>query len=187
MIVVFGKTRSGKDTVAKYLAEKLDYSFIVTYTDRPIRSTELNGREHFFISTKEMNTLFDSDKVVLKTHIVDPVQSLKDRSYKGYRYCTKKEDLCDNSIVILDYNGIVELSKSGIRFTTIYVISPYKTRKERTSRVKTDLDIFNKRCRDEYSQFVKGVGDCADFVIDNNSTLEDLYSKIDEVIKCIRG
>lgn len=187
MIVIFGKTRSGKDTVARYFVENLGYKFNVSYTDRPIRDTEVNGREHWFVSTEDMDKIYKSDTVTLKTHIVDPVESLKDRNYKGYRYCTKKANLNDKTVAILDYNGIVELAKSGIEFKTVFVTSSYKVRKDRALSTNIDLKAFEKRCRDEYAQFVDGVQDCADFVIDNSGTLEELYSKIDKVIECIRG
>ena len=187
MIVIFGKTRSGKDTIARYLKKKLGYKFIVSYTDRPIRPTEQNGMEHFFVSEEEMNKLYTSSDTIVKTHIVDPILSLKDKSYKGYRYCTKTEDITDNSIAVLDYNGIVELSKCNIKFTTIFVTSPFDTRKGRAMSTGITVEDFEKRCRDEYAQFADGVQDCADFVIDNSGTLEELYSKVDKVIECIRG
>lgn len=183
MIVVFGATRSGKDTVARYLVGKLGYKFIVSYTDRPIRDTEVNGREHLFISTEDMDKIYKSDTVTLKTHIVDPVESLKDRNYRGYSYCTKKEDLNDKTVAILDYNGIVELAKSDIEFKTILVTSPYKVRKDRALSTNIDLKTFEKRCKDEYSQFVDNCKRYADFVVDNSGTLEELYSNIDKIIK----
>lgn len=35
MIVLFGKTCSGKDTIMKYLVEHYGYKKLVTYTTRP--------------------------------------------------------------------------------------------------------------------------------------------------------
>ena len=54
IICLLGETASGKDTIAKYITKTLDIKQVVSYTTRPIRSNEQNGREHWFISKEEM-------------------------------------------------------------------------------------------------------------------------------------
>lgn len=47
MIILVGKSCSGKDTVVKELT-KMGYNKIVTCTTRPPRPGEINGREYHF-------------------------------------------------------------------------------------------------------------------------------------------
>ena len=49
MIILVGKSCSGKDTVVKELA-KMGYNKIVTCTTRPPRPGEIDGREYHFLN-----------------------------------------------------------------------------------------------------------------------------------------
>ena len=63
---ICGKSSSGKDTVYKrLLADKeLGLNQLVTYTTRPIREGEVNGREYFFIDEAEALRLHEEGKIV---------------------------------------------------------------------------------------------------------------------------
>ena len=63
---ICGKSSSGKDTVYKrLLADKeLGLNQLVTYTTRPIREGEVNGREYFFIDEAEAIRLHEEGKIV---------------------------------------------------------------------------------------------------------------------------
>ena len=61
-----GKSSSGKDTVYKRLLadNELGLNQLVTYTTRPIREGEVNGREYFFIDEAEALRLHEEGKIV---------------------------------------------------------------------------------------------------------------------------
>ena len=63
---ICGKSSSGKDTVYKrLLADKeLGLNQLVTYTTRPIREGEVNGREYFFIDEAEALRLHEEGRIV---------------------------------------------------------------------------------------------------------------------------
>ena len=63
---ICGKSSSGKDTVYKrLLADKeLGLKQLVTYTTRPIREGEVNGREYFFIDEAEALRLHEEGRIV---------------------------------------------------------------------------------------------------------------------------
>ena len=63
---ICGKSSSGKDTVYKrLLADKeLKLNQLVTYTTRPIREGEVNGREYFFIDEAKALQLHEEGKIV---------------------------------------------------------------------------------------------------------------------------
>lgn len=63
---ICGKSSTGKDTIFKRILEddSMNLKTIVTYTTRPIREGEVNGREYFFIDDAEADRLETLGKVV---------------------------------------------------------------------------------------------------------------------------
>lgn len=62
---LIGETCSGKDTIFKKLLEKdKTLTPIVTYTTRPMRETEKNGREYYFVDRKVFNKLKYNNKII---------------------------------------------------------------------------------------------------------------------------
>lgn len=66
IFVIIGKSATGKDTLyARILSESgLNLNTIVSYTTRPIRSGEENGREYWFLSVEEMEELERQGKII---------------------------------------------------------------------------------------------------------------------------
>ncbi len=66
LFYIMGKSSSGKDTIYKRLMEDKDLGFknIVGYTTRPIREGETDGKEYFFVTTKTMEEMCKSGKVI---------------------------------------------------------------------------------------------------------------------------
>ena len=65
LFLIVGETGSGKDTVVK----ELNMNPVISYTTRPKRDTETNGKEHYFISDKEMDQLEKSNNIFAWTRI----------------------------------------------------------------------------------------------------------------------
>jgi len=63
---ICGKSSTGKDTVYKRLLadESLKLDQLVTYTTRPIREGEVNGREYYFVDEVEAGRLYEEGKIV---------------------------------------------------------------------------------------------------------------------------
>lgn len=63
---ICGKSSTGKDTIFKRILEdeSMGLKTIVTYTTRPIREGEKNGREYFFIDDAEADRLDSLGKVI---------------------------------------------------------------------------------------------------------------------------
>ena len=56
---IMGKSASGKDTIYRRLMEDKTFAFhtLVPYTTRPMRSTEVNGRDYFFTDEAGLSRL----------------------------------------------------------------------------------------------------------------------------------
>jgi len=63
---IMGKSSSGKDTIYKRLMDddELDFKEIVGYTTRPVREGEVNGREYFFVSVDEMESMKQQGRII---------------------------------------------------------------------------------------------------------------------------
>lgn len=62
---ICGRSGSGKDTIAKELLEKNpDLQPIVTYTTRPMRPGEIDGKEYHFCDTDNLNWYRDTNNIV---------------------------------------------------------------------------------------------------------------------------
>lgn len=83
MILIVGKTRSSKDTFARLLKERYDVEPIVSFTTRPIRANEVDGREHWFITKERMQEIKDTGKMIAYT--------INEKT--GIEYCATYEEL----------------------------------------------------------------------------------------------
>lgn len=66
IVYIMGKSSTGKDTIFRELLRSEAFSFktIVTYTTRPIREGEQNGREYFFTDEEGFKKLKDEGKII---------------------------------------------------------------------------------------------------------------------------
>lgn len=61
-----GKSSTGKDTISEKLLnnKELKLKTIITYTTRPKRKNEKDGREYYFIDDHRLNTFIDNGKAI---------------------------------------------------------------------------------------------------------------------------
>lgn len=95
LIVISGPSGSGKGTIIKEVMKKIpDLIYSVSYTTRPKREGEIEGKDYFFISKDEFEKLIDEDFFIEWAKVYD------------YYYGTGKEfvlnNLNDNKDVILE-------------------------------------------------------------------------------------
>lgn len=65
LFCIIGKSGSGKDTVfARILQKNKSLIPVVTYTTRPIRTNETDGKEYHFVDEPTMNSLESAGKVI---------------------------------------------------------------------------------------------------------------------------
>ena len=63
---LMGKSASGKDTIYQELRKRSPWKLrrVILYTTRPMRSSEEDGREYFFISEKRADELRSEGKII---------------------------------------------------------------------------------------------------------------------------
>lgn len=93
LITITGSSGVGKDTVARMLSEMTGIPVLCSYTTRPKRDGEMNGKEHYFV--KECNVLQS--------------EMLAYAKYGGYEYWTCVDQINDSAIYVIDEDGMREL------------------------------------------------------------------------------
>ena len=113
--VVCGPSGAGKNSVIERVMEVIP-GFSVSFTTRPRRSDEVDGRDYHFITDKQFTELVENDEVV--EHV----------TYLGHKYGTSraqiKEVFAEGKDVILniDVNGAKKLMDRGLNdFSIVYV------------------------------------------------------------------
>lgn len=164
---ILGESGSGKDTLVEYTLKefKLDLRPVVSYTDRPIRQGEQNGKEHVFLSKEEMTEFLNSNKkdIAAYTQIGE----------SGYRYCAMISVIDRSDIYIIDPNGLKEFKeRTGDRYNivSIYIDCPLQERRKRSEKRGDGVAKFEARVAAESEQFAKFREEHGyDHVIDNGS------------------
>lgn len=66
LFIIIGKSATGKDTIYKRLLDDKDLNLksVVMYTTRPIRLSETNGVEYFFVDEDKLNELEKQNKII---------------------------------------------------------------------------------------------------------------------------
>nr|WP_270249268.1 AAA family ATPase [Coprococcus catus] len=180
MIIIIGKTASGKDTIVKELCQNHNFKKIVTYTTRPMRENEINGITYHFISD------------------VDFKQKINEgffTEYKSYQsefgewfYGTSEESIINSdskSIIILTPQGYKDiLSKyPNLNYKSIYLYASNRTIRERLIQRGDDEAEAIRRVKHDKKDF-RGIEKIVDNVICNNKDrpFEKVIKNILEVI-----
>lgn len=178
IICIMGRTCTGKDTLANILTNKCNIPQIVSYTTRPKRDSEEDGREHIFITEQEWQEKYKEKHLLGKTLAYTEINE-----YRYFTLIDQLQDFCipktlhndgisyDPFIYVIDYDGYNKLASMDINLITIYLKADKEIRRERfLSRNPSDNaeKIFNDRNASENDQFYEldnNLSEC-DFVID---------------------
>lgn len=177
IIVIVGKTSCGKDTVARYLREKYNVEPIVSYTTRPIRDCEVNGREHWFVTSGKM--------AELKQH---PEELLAYTQFPktGFEYCASTQYLNEDKVFsyILNPEGIEWLKehRKDVDILEIGLEVPEDVIRERAISRGDDPEDVEERLDSERKQFDEYMQNNRDKVIDAGQSLGKVLSCVDKRI-----
>ena len=163
IIAIMGPSGAGKDTVANILSFALNIPLLCSFTTRPMRDGEVNGKEHFFV--KECKT--PKEKMLAYTE------------YGGYEYWTEIDQVKDAAIYVIDERGFLGICENfpDIELMSIYVAAKPETLKDRgIAPERTNRDEY--RVSLDINSF--------DYVISNNSSLYRLLTNTLNVVRCIK-
>lgn len=174
IVVLLGKTSSGKDTVCNQLIQK-GYKKLVTYTTRPMRPGEVQDETYHFISKEEFETLISKGFFAEYTSY--------DAKKGTWLYGSAYDDYESESdlIVILNPSGYEQILKNLNKedITSFYIYSNIKTIKNRLKKRGDKKEEAARRIEADLADF-KGLEDKVDHIVYNNdrNTIPEVVDKI---------
>ena len=183
IIVLAGKSASGKNFVAKKLEEH-GYETIVTYTTRPKRKGEKQDITYHFISDEEFKQKIDEGFFAeWKSYITN----------EGvWYYGSSLEDIenADNkSVIILTPQGYRDIKdKMDCKVVSIYLYANNATIKKRLIARGDDPKEAERRILHDNEDF-KGIENEVDRIVYNNEsdTIDSVVQKILKYVSEVKG
>ena len=185
MIVLVGKSCSGKDSVAKILLS-MGYHKIVTYTTRPKRDNERDGFDYNFVDkTTFMNMAYRMEFAEYRAYITENgvwYYGSKISDYTEYRYNKK--------VIILTLEGLKSVRRlcPNMPITAIYLdVSNRELKRRMINRANIsgeDIKEVKRRYKADKKDFKK-VKKFVDYVVcnQNKDALETalICKELDEI------
>lgn len=166
-IILVGAGGSGKDYLATYLSKYLKKN--VSYTTRPMREGEINGKDYHFISIDEFENKINEGYWHEYNMFIPE---------KKWFYGSSKENFNNCQLFIKEPYGVSQLTKQERKNSLIvYLNIDEDTRRERMSKRKNNADKIERRIESDKKDFENFM----DFDIeikDPNFDIEKLYQEV---------
>ena len=177
LYLIIGESGAGKDTITDLLCDKTGFKKVVSYTDAPKRSDQIDGVHHIFVTPKEFDRVRATDSVIAYTAIGKA------------RYMATMEQIDDKTkFYIIDPAGVRELerlSDGKLVLVKIYIHVPEEIRRERT---KHRLGYnFDKRLVAEHAQMQDFDRSCEWDIRVENDDLDKTVNEILDVVNTIEN
>lgn len=164
IICIVGASGSGKTTASMMLQQQFGWNAIVSYTTRPMRKGEQNGRDHWFVK---------QDQIPLKNRMCAYTQ------FGGYEYWTEWSQFLTlfPSVYVIDEKGLVDLqSKQSSSFPFDLV----------TIKIKRDnLEGIDEKRKERDNERIHIPDEVYDYVINNNGSMEEFRASLYLTAQCI--
>lgn len=181
LLILLGKTCSGKDAIAKELVMKHGFYRIATTTSRPMRKGEKQDVDYHFVTEDEFKEkINDGCFIEYKTY-----DTTSGKWYYGTTY-ESLNNIDDNGkyVIILTPDGYKELvEKLSIYHKSIYVYANNSTIVNRLKKRKDKNDSIRRRLEHDNEDF-KGVETIVDKIVYNNDK-DNLDYVIEKIIMCM--
>lgn len=143
LLLILGKTASGKDFLTNKLCERTGLKQLISYTTRERRVGE--GDTHIFASEEDYERMQSDGKIAAFTQI------------GAYKYWATTDQLYETDCYIIDYLGLKklrELDLPNLRLVTIFINTPDDVREYRALKQRKDDKVkFRSRSFAEREQF----------------------------------
>lgn len=164
VVILMGKSAVGKDTVMREMVSKLGYKPLISYTSRPKRDCEVEGRDYFFIRADEFKDMICNSSFIEYRKYKTKVNGIDDIWYYGLRKPIKFYSNSEQHIVIMDCDGtkkLVEyLEKHDIAYKVVYLEANEEIRKERAmNRAGFDETEWSRRVEADDFDFDESIID----------------------------
>ena len=166
MILLVGKSASGKDTIRKHL-NRAGFPSVVTYTTRPMRKGEVDGATYFFVTQSKFKEM-EAQGFFLETTSYNVANG--DTWYYGSAY----PNLQFNSVMIVNPDGLKAIKeKFGNEVVSFLITAKDEVLKNRQIKRGDDPKEAERRLEADNKDF-QGIEDYIDFSLRSDMGLNAL-------------
>ncbi len=145
LYVIAAPSGAGKTSLVKALmAEEPRMRFSVSYTTRPPRPTEVDGRDYHFVSMEEFQAMIGRNEFLEHARVYD--------NFYGTGLAVVEEDLAAGQLLLLeiDWQGARQVRARLPAARSIFILPPTRRALEERLRSRsTDTDeVIERRLRD---------------------------------------
>ena len=178
IIVISGPSGVGKDAVLQLMKKrKLPMHFVVTMTSRPMRETEQEGVDYFFVSCERFEEMIAQDKMVEYARVYS--------DYKGIPRSQVDEALASGKDVVLrlDVQGAAKIRALYPQAVLIFLIPSSQEEwlqrlKERRTESLESLRVRVETARQE----IRRIQEFDYLVVNSEGQLEQTVDAIESII-----
>lgn len=164
IMCIIGGSGCGKTLASLHLKYHKDANVICSFTTRPPRPTEVEGRDHHFI-----DIVPDRTELIAYAHFGG-----------AYYYATKWQVFGPCTVYVIDEKGLANLRKD---FGDVYDIHTVLIKRDKALRRKVGVDETRIR-RDERRNLND---EDYDYVISNNGKKAELFAEIERIYEEIKN
>jgi guanylate kinase len=177
VFVISGASGTGKSTLCQSLLERMpSLKFSISYTTRPARPGETDGKQYYFVSEESFKSMVKQDEFLEWAEV------------HGNLYGTSRTQLEDilnsgkHALIDIDTQGANQIKQSGISATFVFVLPPsMEVLRQRLVDRKTDSGEVIERRLDNARQEITEK-DWYDFEIINDE-VEKAAGELEEIIR----
>jgi guanylate kinase len=164
LVALVGASGSGKTAASLFLKDKIGWGVVTSYTTRPMREGEADGREHIFVTADRMPP---KERMCAYT------------KFGGYDYWAEWDQIKDGGCTayVIDEKGLADLMG--------HEQSPFPFRMVAVRITRKDLPGIDEARKQRDKERIRLPESLFDYTIDNDGTLEEFYEKIRETAKDI--
>ena len=171
MIILVGESGSGKTTAEKELENK-GFKRIVSYTTRPMREGEVDGVHYHFVTKGFF------------LHAIEGGFFAEHATYNDNYYGTAKEDCVDDSVIIVEPQGLQQLQEHpDLKTTSFYLKATELTRFQRMTISRNDSQEYALKRILEDQKVFSGIEKEVDYVVNSNKPVEEVVSDILAIVR----
>lgn len=168
LLVLFGESGSGKDTIEKWLVHTCHFHKAISYTTRPPREGEIDGIDYHFVSAEEFMKLVKTKEII------------EYFTFNDWYYGTAKSEILPNRINVITVDSFraetLVLQCPEVDAIAVWIKTADKTRLLRNLKRES-----SPNCKEICRRFLADLQDykavlCNYEIFDNNEDgVEDFY------------
>ncbi len=175
IFIISAPSGAGKTTLCRMILEQLDdIEFSISYTTRPPRPGEVDGRDYYFVSKDEFMQMVQEGEFIEWAEV------------HGNLYGTSKKRLLErvskgiDVLLDIDTQGAAQIKEKGLEAVYIFILPPsLKALRERlVGRASDPEDVINRRLK-------KAVEEIAAYKMYNYVIINDKLDEAFEQLKAV--